>query len=245
MKKFLSLLVLLSLITITSCSKQETQDTSPSTQAEEQQSVSTSDRILIAYFSWADNTIVEDEEGSIESALQHYESVGDRTSESDAVSSASILQPGNVSKMATWIQEEIGGDVFSIQVRAPYPSNYDECLDRAADEKAEDTRPALKEKVSNMEDYDTVFIGYPNWWYSVPMPILTFIEENDLSNKNIVLFCSHGTGGLARSVEDIQNALPDTVHLEENVIGIYRSDINHSKEDIIQWLNEIGYKKEA
>lgn len=242
MKKVMTMLLLLSMITGCATQDNDSQKTSHQTQTEENTvNVNGSDKVLIAYFSWADNTTVQDEEASINSALKHYQSVGDSADFVDATTSASILQPGNVSQMATWIQETIGGDLFTIEVTNPYPSDYDECLDRAADEKAENARPALKEKVENINNYETIFIGYPNWWYSVPMPVLTFIEENDLSNKNIVLFCSHGTGGLARSVEDIENELPNSVHLEENVIGIYRNEISNSKEEIEKWLQEIGY----
>ena len=183
MIKKLVVLLLMSFM-ITGCTKIPNTTTETSTVDNKESS-----KILIAYFSWADNTVVENEKASIESALKHYESIDDQNNNVDATSSASILQPGNVGKIAIWIQENIGGDLFSIQVTIPYPSNYDECLDRAADEKAKNARPVLKEKVDNLNDYDTVFIGYPNWWYSVPMPVLTFIDENNLSDKNIVLFC--------------------------------------------------------
>lgn len=243
MKKAAVLLIVLSLMAGCTYSKSsvENEDKPMQEQKTEKSQDNKNQKILIAYFSWADNTIVEDEESSIASALQHYESVGDEVAGEDAISSASIIQPGNVSRMASWIQEDIGGDLFSIQTMEPYPSNYDECLERASDEKAEDARPELKEKVENINAYDTVFIGYPNWWYTVPMPVLTFIEENNLADKNIILFCSHGTGGLARSVEDIQKALPDSAQLETNVIGIYRGDILKSKETISKWLQEIGF----
>lgn len=181
--------------------------------------------ILIAYFTWADNTIV-----SNPAAV-----------DVDAVTSASVLDPGNVARMASWIQKETGGTLFSIQVTEPYSSDYDECLNRAADEKAAAARPVLKNKVEDMERYDTVFIGYPNWWYTAPMAIFSFIEENNLSGKNIVLFCSHGTGGLARSVRDITAALPESVKTERNVLGIYRNDIPAGEERVINWLRTIGY----
>lgn len=209
-----------------------------------QQEVKEVGNVLIAYFSWADNTIVTDEEASIQSALQHYDAVGDAIDETDAISAASVVHPGNVTQMATAIQNEIGGDLFSIQVEDTYPSDYDACLERAADEKAQQSRPTLKQNVENIDAYDTVFIGYPNWWYSIPMAIYSFIEQNDLSNKNIVLFCAHGTGGLSRSVQDIQEALPSSASLEENVIGIARSEMHNCNEIITNWLHEIGYEGE-
>ncbi len=182
-------------------------------------------KILIAYFTCADNTKVKNPDAV----------------DIDASTSASVLAPGNVARMAGWIQEEVGGDLFSIRVKDLYSSDYDECLDRAADEKAKNARPQLTEVVENIEDYDTVFLGYPNWWYSVPMPVLNFIDRHNLSGKKIVLFCSHGTGGLAGSVEDITAELPSDCAIEENVIGIYRDDIPSGQSVIKKWLKEIGY----
>ena len=136
--------------------------------------------VLVAYFSWADNAVID--------------------GEVDAVASPSVTAPGNVQQLAQWISERTGGDLFSIQVTEPYSSDWDACLERANQERAEDARPELTASVEQLERYDTVFLGYPNWWYGVPMALLSFLEENDLSDKQVYLFCSHGTGGLASSV---------------------------------------------
>lgn len=181
--------------------------------------------ILIAYFTWADNTVVE-----------HSEEV-----DVDATTSASVLVPGNTAQIADWIQQEIGGDLFSIVANEPYSSDYDECLDRAADEKADNARPALSAHVENMDQYDKVFIGYPNWWYTCPMAIHSFIEEYDLSEKEIVLFCTHGTGGLASSVEDIVADLPKSCTIEDHVLGVYRPEVSGSQKAVQDWLSVIGY----
>ena len=194
-------------------------ETEPLTETDGQQK-SEQDKILIAYFTWADN-------------------VAD-TSGIDATTSASVQPPGNVAQMAAWIQQETGGDLFPIMVEEPYPADYDECLERAADEKVENARPVLSEKVADIEDYDTVFLGFPNWWYSAPMAVFSFLEENNLSGKKVVLFCSHGTGGLASSVKDISAVLPDS-EIETNVLGVYRDDIPTCQEIISNWLEEIGY----
>lgn len=90
-----------------------------------------------------------------------------------------------------------------------YPSDWDACLDRVHDERGEDARPELVENVVNIDDYNVIFLGYLNWWYGVPMPLLTFLEEHDLSGKQVYLFCYHGTGGLANSVEIITEAIPN------------------------------------
>ena len=186
------------------------------------------EKILIAYFTWADNTQVEDP-----SAV-----------DVDATTSASVLPPGNTAKLAEWIQERVGGDLFSIVTEEPYSSDYDQCLERAADEKAEDVRPALTGRVEHMEQYDTVFLGYPNWWYTVPMPVLTFLEEYDFSGKTVVPFCAHGTGGLAGSVEAVEDALPESARLLEPV-GVYRPDVDFAQPVIEQWLDELGYGAES
>ena len=183
-------------------------------------------KILIAYFTWAENTQVENPEEV----------------DVDATTSASVLLPGNTAKMAGWIQQKVGGDLFSIVVSEPYSSDYDECLDRAADEKAENARPELVNHVDNMEDYDVVFLGFPNWWYTAPMAIFSFIEEYDFSGKTVVPFCAHGTGGLAGSVTDITAALPDSTEVLEP-IGVYCPDIDSAQPVINEWLEGFGFEE--
>ncbi len=175
--------------------------------------------ILIAYFTWADNTVVEDP----------------GTVDVDAATSASVLVPGNAAKIAGWIQQEVGGDLFSIVVSEPYSSDYDECLDRAADEKADQARPALANHVSGMEDYDIVFLGFPNWWYTLPMAVLSFVEEYDFSGKTIIPFCTHGTGGLSNTIQDLTAALPDDVTILD-AIGVYRPEVDSSRPAIQEWV---------
>ena len=145
-------------------------------------------RVLIAYFTWADNTMIVDAEASINSALAHYGSIGDSLSGVDATSSASLLSPGNTAVMANHIHNLVGGDLFSIQVEEPYSSIYDDCLDRAADELDDQARPELSTHVTDMSKYDIVFLGMPNWWYSCPMAVLSFLDEYDFSGKTIIPF---------------------------------------------------------
>ncbi len=158
----------------------------------------------------------------------------------DAVSSPSVIPPGNVQQLAGWVQQQTGGDLFSIQVTDPYSSDWDECLDRANQERGDDARPLLKANVENMDQYNTVFLGYPNWWYGVPMALLSFLEQNDFSGKQVYLFCSHGTGGLAQSVDIITEALPDA-QISDNIFDCYEQDAFSSQADIQNWLAGLGY----
>ena len=178
-----------------------------------------SSNILIAYFTWADNTVVENPSSV----------------DGDATTSASVLAPGNAAKLASWIQQEVGGDLHSIMVEEPYSSDYDECLDRAADEKADNARPALASHVDNMEGYDIVFLGFPNWWYTLPMPVLTFVEEYDWSGKTVVPFVTHGTGGLSSTIRDLTAALPEDVTILEP-IGVYRPEVDASQPAVQEWI---------
>ena len=175
--------------------------------------------ILVAYFSWADNAILADDV--------------------DAVASPSVVPPGNVQQLAGWVQEETDGDLFSIRVTEPYSSDWDECLERANQERSDNARPALVENVENLEQYDTILLGYPNWWYGVPMALLTFLEQNDLSGKQVYLFCSHGTGGLANSVELITEAAPNA-EISDNIFDCYEEEAASSQEDIQAWVRELG-----
>ena len=174
--------------------------------------------ILIAYFTWAENVMLDD---------------------LDAMTSASVKSPGNVAQLAQWIGSETGGDLFSIQITEPYPADWDGCLSRANEEKANDTHPALSQTVENISEYDTIFLGYPNWWYSCPMAIHSFIDAHDLSGKQIYLFCSHGTGGLAGSVRDITAALPESAVVSDNIFHVNQDDTASAKEDLQNWLNEL------
>ena len=175
--------------------------------------------ILIAYFTWADNTVVEDPSSV----------------DVDATTSASVLAPGNAAKLAAWIQGEVGGDLHSIVVEELYSSDYDQCLDRAAQEKADNARPALATHVENMEDYDIVFLGFPNWWYTLPMPVLTFVEEYDWSGKTVVPFVTHGTGGLASTIRDLTATLPEDATILEP-IGVYRPEVDGAQSAVQEWI---------
>lgn len=180
--------------------------------------------VLVAYFSWADNAT--------------------QSGEVDAVTSPSVTSPGNVQQLAGWVREETGGDLFSIRVTDPYPSDWDACLARANQERGDDFRPELVENVDNLDAYDTIFLGYPNWWYGVPMALLSFLEQNDLSGKDVYLFCSHGTGGLANSVAQIATAAPNA-SISDNIFDCYEEDAASSQEAIRNWVRELGVHASA
>ena len=147
---------------------------------------------------------------------------------------------GNTRGIARLLHQKIGGELVEIEPATPYSEDYNTCLEQAKRDQERAARPELKTHIADMPRYDVVFLGYPNWWYGVPMALLTFLEENDLSGKQVYLFCSHGTGGLANSVELITEAAPGAT-ISENVFHCYEEDASSSQSDIQNWLSQLGY----
>lgn len=181
-------------------------------------------KILIAYFTWADNTFV----------------ANPSSVDINATTSASVLPPGDAGLIARWIQEETGGDLFSIITENKYSSDYDECLNKARRERDGNERPRLTGRVNDMEDYDIIFLGFPNWWYTCPMAVFTFLESYNFSGKTIIPFCAHGTGGLSRTVRDIRRIVPSDCKVFD-AIGVYRPEVRNSKNRVVEWVRGLNY----
>lgn len=141
---------------------------------------------------------------------------------------------GNTRYIANMIAEKTGADIIELEVVKSYSSNYNQCLDEAKRDQRADARPQLRTKIENISQYDTIFVGYPNWWASIPMPIATFLESYDLSGKTIAPFCSHGGGRLGQSVTAIGKLAPAS-NLTEGLSVHYRGGSTLSG-DIDEWL---------
>ncbi len=112
---------------------------------------------------------------------------------------------GNTQIVAEMIAKKTGGDLFQIVPAVPYPDNYDECVNLAKKELNDKARPAVKGDVK-AEDYDVIFVGYPNWWGDMPMPVYTFLEKHDWQGKTVVPFCTHEGSGLGSTASKLQSA---------------------------------------
>jgi len=145
---------------------------------------------------------------------------------------------GNTRVIARQIHEKIGGDIFEIVPVDPYPRDYNDVVEQARKELDQDYRPRLKTKVGNMGSYNVVFVGYPNWWGSIPRPIATFLTEYDLSGKTIAPFCTHEGSRLGRSVEDIMELCPQSTIRDG--LAVRGSDVKKAREEVSEWLREIG-----
>lgn len=146
------------------------------------------------------------------------------------------LPVGNTEVAARFIQEITGCDMFHIDTVQAYPKNYKQTTEVAQKELQANARPELIAKVENMEQYDVIFLGYPNWWGTTPMAVWTFLEAYDFSQKVIFPFCTHEGSGLGRSERDIKKLCPGA--LLENGLAIRGSKVNNSKNDIQHWIDK-------
>ncbi|EHI99161.1 hypothetical protein CDLVIII_2537 [Clostridium sp. DL-VIII] len=111
---------------------------------------------------------------------------------------------GNTEVIANIINDKVKGDLFKIDTVEVYPTNYHEVVEVAKKEKEINSRPKLSTKVENMSSYNVIYIGFPNWWSTMPMGVFTFLESYDFSDKIIIPFCTHGGGGMGNSQVDIK-----------------------------------------
>ena len=167
--------------------------------------------ILIAYFTAAENSGVDAE------ASASYSEVDGEAK-------------GRMEALAEMIQAETGGDLFSIQTEEVYP----------AEEQDEDARPELSTHIENLDNYDTIFIGYPNWWADLPMPLYTFFEEYDFSGKTIIPFNSHNGSRFSNTISTIQELEPEATVIEDG-FTINERQVPDAAGEIADWLDEIGY----
>lgn len=141
---------------------------------------------------------------------------------------------GNTEGVAEEIQNQTGADLFEITMVNPYSSDYNTVLDEAQRDQKAQARPELASHVENMEQYDIVMIGYPNWWASIPMPVASFLEEYDFSGKTILPFCSHGGGRFGQSLTAIAKLVPDATMGE--ALSIHYSGGSELPDDVAEWL---------
>ena len=200
----------------------EQQTESPEETEESEQSASSN--MLVAYFSYGENAdLPEGVDASSTASIQVW---NDQTT-------------GNTGIVAAMIAQATGADVFSIQTEEPYPDTYDATLDQGQAELREDARPALATHIENLDSYDVIFIGYPNWWGDMPMALYSFFDEVDLSGKTIVPFVTSGGSGFSNTIGAIESMETDATVLEG--LSISGSSAAQAQEEVEQWLSQLGY----
>lgn len=149
---------------------------------------------------------------------------------------------GNTRGVAKEIARQTGFDSIELELVKPYSTNYNTVLNEAQRDQHKQSRPALKTKIDPKKwaEYDTIIIGYPNWWASIPMPIATLLESYDFSGKKILPFCSHGGGRFGQSLTTIAKLAPKA-KMEEG-LSIHYSGGSSLSKDVEKWLKKTGVK---
>jgi len=147
------------------------------------------------------------------------------------------LPVGNTEVAAKMAQEITGGNIFEICTIKSYPIDYTETTEVATVEKRNNARPELSSRVNNMDQYDTVILGYPNWWGTFPMAVFTFLEEYDFSGKTILPFSTHEGSGLGSSERDIRKLCPGATVLPG--LAIRGGSVGRADQLVANWLKSI------
>lgn len=145
---------------------------------------------------------------------------------------------GNTREVATAISNELGVDIFEIATKEIYPKDYNETILQAKNEINKKYTPELKTTISDIEKYDIIFLGTPNWWGSLPPAVRSFIHFHNLSGKKIIPFITHGGGGVQNIIKEIEELCPDCI-IEKNIWVGY----GNRTAGIQGWLNELNVKK--
>ena len=201
----------------------ETEQSTEGTAEAESSEAGAQSSLLVAYFSYAENAALPDDV--------------------DASASASI-QPwngaltGNTGVVADMIAQATGADLFSIRTVEQYPDTYDATLDQGQQEQSDGARPELATHLENLDSYDTIFLGFPNWWGDMPMAVYTFLDEVDLSGKTVIPFVTSGGSGFSNTISTIQQMEPQATLQEGLSIGA--SSATGAQQQVESWLSELG-----
>lgn len=195
-----------------------------SQQAQAAESENNHHRILVVYFSQPENVSLDGV---------------------DAVSGASILEKngersGSTQYIAKLIQQQTGADLFRIETVQPYPTQHAPLLEYAEQEQKAGARPVLKSKIENLAAVETIFIGYPIWWYKMPMVMYSFFEQYDLSGKTLIPFTTHGGSRFSDSLREIKRLQPNAKLISKG-LAISRDDVadDDIPEEVIDWIKQL------
>ena len=147
---------------------------------------------------------------------------------------------GNTQYVAEVIREKTGAEIFRIEPETPYPMNHAELEKVATKEKQDKALPKISGKIENLADYDTIFVGYPNWYADMPRIMYSFFEDYDLSGKTVILFVTSGGSGFSDSIRTIKKLEPNAKVMDKG-LSVSRDKAQESKDDILSWLKGLGY----
>lgn len=150
---------------------------------------------------------------------------------------------GNTRDLANQIQQRVGGDLFELRTVHSYPKEYRATTDQTKREQEANFRPQLAAEPQNLGAYDTVFVGYPNWWGTLPMAFFSFFEKYNFTGKTLIPFSTHEGSHLGGSVADMRRLCPNArilegIALRGGVNSTVKSDA--SRREVAEWLTRLG-----
>ena len=145
------------------------------------------------------------------------------------------LKKGNTEIVAEFIQKTVGGDMFEVETVKAYADDYYKCIDEAQKELRENARPELKKTVA-VDEYDVIFVGYPNWWGTMPMAMFTLLEGCDLRGKKIVPFCTNEGSGMGSSERDLKRICIDAEIAKG--LPIHGAEAAQSEKQVAEWAKK-------
>ncbi len=152
--------------------------------------------------------------------------------------SLKMLEKGNTETAAEFIQKAVGGDMFEVETLTPYSESYNTCIEQAKRELNENARPALKEYLSDISQYDNIFVCGPCWWGTFPMAVFSQLERLDFAGKKVLPLMTHEGSGMGVSEHDIKNICKGA-RLGKG-IAVHGADAARSEKIIADWAkNEI------
>lgn len=159
-----------------------------------------------------------------------------RTGQNYVNGSIRNLTKGNTEIAAEMAAEMTGGELFKIEPVTKYAYDYNECIEEAQQDKRSNARPELEQYLDHIDDIDTIILGYPNYWGTMPMAVFTFLEKYDFTGKTIKPFCTHEGSGMGSSEGDIKKLCP-TANVEKG-LAIHGADVSKAGPAIKKWLNK-------
>ena len=146
------------------------------------------------------------------------------------------LQKGNTEIAAEFVRKAVGGDLFEIKTVREYSKDYHVCCDEAQAELRKNARPELKKYLSDIDKYDNIFVGFPNWWGTAPMAVFSFLEKYDLTDKKIIPFCTNEGSGMGNSERDLKKYCGGSVVLKG--LSIRGCKAAESESEIAEWARK-------
>ena len=157
-------------------------------------------------------------------------------SRADENFSVGYITKGNTEVIAEYIKEFTDADLFKVERKIPYARDYDTCLKETKEEKEQNARPELINTLNSIEEYDTIYIGSPIYWGTMPQPMFTQLEKLNFEGKNIKVFTTHEGNGIGNVLNDVKSICYNA-NVSDNTLSIFGHEVKEKREEVRNWIN--------